>query len=175
MDQMDKTDQIDQTNRGGLPMLQKDLGNILGVLKVMKELELVVAELYRTCGECWLEEREFWANMEQYEVKHAQNMDSLMKMISERPQVFELGHPFKSNAVQTFISGIRANIQRLKMGEIPREKILFIARDIEQSVLESKYGEMILTKDDEFQALIRQILSDTVNHRNWLNMRIAKH
>ena len=155
-------------------MLQKDFENILDVLKLMKELELIVAELYRTCGQCWIDEKEFWMKMEQSEMKHAQHIDRLIQIMLERPQAFELGHSFRRPAVQVFISGLKAYIPRLKKNEIPKEKMLFIARDIEQSILESKYGEIIRTNDIEFQDLIRQIVLDTTTHKDSLNKKLGE-
>lgn len=149
-------------------MEKRQLESILDMLKIMKELELTAAEFYRTCGEIWIIEKDFWINMEQSELKHAQNIDLMIKISSEKPEKFELGHPFKHPAIQTFISGVKLDIQRLRSRKLSKGKTLFVARDIEESMLESKYMEIIRTNEPEFQALMKQIISDTLTHKEWL-------
>jgi hypothetical protein len=93
----------------------------------------------------------------------------MIRISSEKPEKFKLGHPFKRPAVQTFISGVKSNIEKLRNRKLPKDKVLFIARDMEESILESKYMEIIRTEEPEFQTLMKQILSDTVTHKGWLN------
>jgi hypothetical protein len=49
-----------------------------------------------------------------------------------------------------------------------------VARDIEESILESKYMEIIRTNEPEFQTLMKQILLDTVTHKEWLNEKMRQ-
>ncbi len=153
-------------------MEQEQIQTVLAVLKQMKDLELTLSDFYRICGEVWILEKDFWTHMADSEVKHAHNIDEIMKMFSEAPQIFELGYPFKRPAVQTFISGVKSNIERLKAESLPKQKVLFVARDIEESVLESRYAEIIRSDDKEFQRLIKQLVSDTALHKESLNQRI---
>ncbi len=155
-------------------MEQKQLESILDILKIMKELELAAAEFYRTCGEIWIIEKEFWVNMEQSELKHAQNIDLMIKISSEKPEKFELGHSFKLPAIRTFISGVKGDTQRLRNRQLSKGKTLVVARDVEESMLESKYMEIIQTKEPEFQALMEQIVSDTLTHKEWLNEKMKQ-
>jgi hypothetical protein len=141
---------------------------------MMKELELTAAEFYQACGEVWIIEKDFWTTMGQSELKHAQNIDLMIKIFSEKPEQFQLGHPFKRPAIQTFISGLKSDIQRLRSQELSKGKTLFVARDIEGSILESKYMEIIRTNEPEFQTLMKQMLLDTVTHKEWLNEKIRQ-
>ncbi len=106
--------------------------------------------------------------MEQSERKHAQNIDLMIKISSEKPERFDLGHSFKLPAIRTFISGVKGDIQRLRNRQLSKGTTLFVARDIEESILESKYMELIQTKEPEFQALMEQIVSDTRTHKERL-------
>jgi len=73
-------------------------------------------------------------------MRHAKNIEKMMDLVSKRPENFEWGRPLKLVAIQTAISGIRSDIERLKKGELPLYKTLFSARDIEQSLIEGKYA-----------------------------------
>jgi hypothetical protein len=155
-------------------MEQYLLRTTLQTLTTMEDLELTVADLYKTCSQLWPEHKEFWMDMEKAEIKHADNIVRMSKIILERPENFELGRSFTFNAVKFFIAGIKSIIQRLKEKEIDEIKALLLARDIEQSYLESKYVEITKTEDNEFKSLMREIHSDTVFHRECLNQKIKE-
>jgi hypothetical protein len=140
----------------------------------MADFELAAAELYRTCSQVWDVDKEFWADMQQAELKHAKNVNRLTDIVSAKPGDYTTGHMFNPAAVQTSISGINGNIQRLVKREIARKNMLFIARDLEQSMLERNYAEIVKTNDPEFQSLVKEILSDTVSHREQLNRKIRE-
>ena len=150
------------------------LNNFQGVLKLMANFELTLAELYRTCSQIWPDNKDFWSLLERAEVKHSQSLSKIIKMVMENPEAFELGRPFKPAAIQVAISGVQENLRRLKNNEITEKNMLFISRDIEQSFLESRYGEIVRSNNIEFQSLMNEILSDTLAHREFLNDKIKK-
>ena len=158
----------------GLAPMGKDSKAILDAMKVMKEFELTVAELYRTCNSLWPEDDALWKNLEQAEMRHAETVDKMISILSERPDFFEPNRLFKPAAVRTSILGIRGDIERLKRREIPKNKILFIARDLEQSVIESKYFEVVKGRDVEYQNMIEEMRIDTMAHRDELNKKIEE-
>ncbi len=155
-------------------MLQKSSPDLIGILKSLADFEMATAELYGTCSRIWDGDKEFWSDMQQAEVKHFRNINRMADIVSSRPGDCTPGRVFPPAAVQTSISGIKANIQRLAKREIARKNMLFIARDIEQSMLERNYSEIVKTNDAEFQSLINEILSDTVSHREQLNKKIRE-
>ena len=112
--------------------------------------------------------------MERAEIKHAGNVSRIKKIISEKPDRFTLGRLFKVPAVQTMMSGIQWNIQRLKKREITQQNMLFIARDLECSILENQYAQIIKGDDSGFQALMNEIVSDTVDHHESLIHKISE-
>ena len=94
-------------------------------------------------------------------------------MLSERPETFQRGRPFKIAAIETSIAGTQWDIQRLNHRELTKQNALFIARDLEQSILERNYGEILKSDDMEFRTLMREILSETLQHRKFLDEQIA--
>jgi hypothetical protein len=155
-------------------MIQKDLADILNVLGKMREHELAMAELYRVFGQVWPVDKEFWTEMEQAEIKHAQNIEKITELVLKRPESFRLGRSLKPVAIETAISGVRSDIERLKKGKLPLYKALFTSRDIEQSVIENKYGEIVKTDDVEFKFLMNEVTSDTRSHLDRLNRKIKE-
>jgi len=50
--------------------------------------------------------------------------------------------------------------------------MLILARDFEQSVLESHYAEIVKTTDAEYQTLMKNILSQTQEHKKAIQKAI---
>ena len=57
---------------------------------------------------------------------------------------------------------------------MPLYKTLVTARDLDQSIIESKYGEVIKTDDIEFRSLMSEVVSDTRSHLDRLNRKIKE-
>ena len=112
--------------------------------------------------------------MERAETKHAGIVNRIKKIVSEKPDKFVLGRLFKVPAVQTMMSGIQWNIQRLRKREITEQNMLFIAGDLERSILENQYAQIIKGDDSGFRDLMNEIVSDTVDHHAFLIQKIGE-
>lgn len=53
-------------------------------------------------------------------------------------------------------------------------QILAVAQDMERSILESKYGEVVKGADPEFRSLVAELGTDTAAHRARLAAHAAK-
>jgi hypothetical protein len=85
-----------------------------------------------------------------------------------------LGRPFNPIAINTAMAGLKDIARRLTSEAFSLEKILFTVRDIEQSVLESHYAEIVKTADPEYQTMMNGILSDTSVHKKIIQERIEQ-
>jgi rubrerythrin len=155
-------------------VLSEDAKNAAKVMDAMAELELVISELYECAGERWEENREFWSGLAVAERSHADYLRRMAGILNGRPLEFEMGRPLATATVNTVMSGVKNLIQRLKNGEFNQKALLFLARDIEQSILESKYSEILKTKDVEYQKLVTEIVSQTEAHRQLLIRKIGE-
>ncbi|KPK88871.1 MAG: hypothetical protein AMJ94_13800 [Deltaproteobacteria bacterium SM23_61] len=72
------------------------------------------------------------------------------------------------------LAGIQNNLQKLKEGKLQGLHILSIARDMEQSLLETKWAELLKSKDMEYQNLLRAIESQTHSHKRKLEEKIEE-
>jgi polyribonucleotide nucleotidyltransferase len=155
-------------------MLPADVKNISNILEIMAELEGVISELYKTAGDLWEEDRNFWSALAQAELAHAEYIRKMADILNEKPREFEIGRPLAAAGIRTVISGVQNNIQKLKKGEIHKKQILFISRDIEQSLLESRYAEILKTKDTDYQKLIYDVALQTEGHKSLLIKKIEE-
>ncbi len=153
-------------------MLKKISENIVDILKIMEEFERTISELYDSCSQNRSYDQEFWADMREAESKHARNLNRMMELISRKPEGFTLDPQFRSAAIRTAIAGLRWHIQRFEKNEMTEDKMLFIARDLEQTILENHYKKIVKTSDSEFQSLMNEIVLETVAHHAQLESKV---
>ncbi len=150
--------------------------NLQQLLKVMEEmvgLELALANLYQTCGEVFPEDHHFWLAIKHQEELHADSIRKMIVLVSARPQDFEPGRTFNATAIGTIKKGIQEHVEALKRRQISRIHMLMIARDIEGSVLEAHYRDIVKTANVQFVELIDRIDHQTMEHKNLLIKKIA--
>ncbi|HOK06522.1 MAG TPA: hypothetical protein PK836_00885 [Syntrophales bacterium] len=147
-------------------MLQpRDVEGLLGTMALMASVERLVAEFYRTCAETWKEDSPFWSALVKEEEKHAENIEQMIQIVRQKPERFEIGRPFNKMALQTIMKGLEGHLQDLKAGRLTRERVMILARDIESSLMEKSYGEIVKTNDLEYLELLKTIVKDTAMHK----------
>jgi len=151
----------------------RDVNQVQSVLKTLAEAELAVAAYYTECASTWRDDADLWTHLVNEEKKHAAQIDKMAQILSQRPERFAAGRPLNVAAIETFIAGIKDNTAQLKRRKTPLLNALFIARDIEQSIIESRYPEILVSDDLEFNALVKEIATDTVRHKDVLAGKIA--
>lgn len=155
-------------------MNRNSLALTADTLNLLSRLERAMAAFYRVCAEAPGDSREFWLGLEQEEVRHTEHLQRMAEIVAERPDRFETNRAFSAAAIQTFMAYLESLTERVRANEIPRtdqHHLLSLARDLEQSLLESKGHEVVKTQDAEYLALIRVVIADTVAHKG----RIVTH
>ncbi len=155
-------------------MITGDVQSIVVLLKSMAEVELTVAKFYRECAQVINEDKDFWLDLVKEEKNHAKSLVKMYKIISKKQERFEKGRNFNVAAIKTFISRIEDNILRLKKGELLKKNVFYMARDIEQALLEDKISEIVRTDDVEYQTLAKNIHMQTKYHKNKINKKIKE-
>jgi len=148
------------------------LQNLIDVMKLMAMSEKLVADFYRICAENFKEDGELYLAIAVEEEKHARNIEKMSHIIALKPERFEIGRPFNQTAVRTFMAGVEGNLKRLKEGVISRERVMFLARDVEIAIIEKNYHEIVRTTDLEYLNLLNEVIKETVNHRRSIEQRI---
>lgn len=147
--------------------------NTLSVLTNLEQLEKTVARLYEFAAQQWPSDADLWNSMAGDEIKHAEYIKTLAAMLAKDPDNFTINRPINIVAINTSLSWIDKNIADIKNGTFNIGKMLFLARDIEQSILESKYSEFLKTNDIEYNELVKLIIRETVGHKKMIDDRIS--
>ena len=155
-------------------MTPRTIQDVLLVMNEMVSLELALAELYQACSEQFPEDKNFWLAIRHQEELHAKLIKELAELIASHPQQFNFGRPFNSTAINTTLSSVKNYTESVRNGLLERKRALFMARDIENSVLEAKYSEIVSTDNAEFRKIIERITNDTKAHKNVFAAKVAK-
>lgn len=155
-------------------MTPRTIQDVSEVMNDMITLELALADLYQACSEQFPEDKNFWLAIKHQEELHAKLIRQLSELVTSHPQEFNFGRPFNSTAVKTTLSSVTNYAQTVRKGLLQRKRALFMARDIENSVLEAKYGEIVSTNNLEYRKIIERIMTDTLSHRNVFAAKVAK-
>jgi hypothetical protein len=157
-----------------MDIISKELSDILEVLRAMAIFETKVAELYSVCALTWDEDREFWLDIWRDEVRHAQYITKIIEIVLKNPDLYKKGHLFDVIALQTTTSDIINKIEEVKRGEISKNAFLLIANNLEQGIIEKKYGEVVTTNDIEYTTLMEKIIKDTEKHNKKIIQKIKE-
>ncbi len=155
-------------------MARLDLQNLLDILSGMAEMERTLAGLYRCCAEAWPADEAFWRHLAEEEMEHAQHIGEMAERIRRTPERFELQRPFNLAAIRTILAGVKRNAESIRQGLISRERAFVLARDLESSILEKAYHEIVKTDDRNYLDLIRRIVSQTLLHKNAIETKIRE-
>jgi cytochrome P450 len=110
------------------------------------------------------------------EMRHAQHLQRMAEIVAGRPARFEPNRAFSAAAIQRFMAYLESLTERARTNGIPRtdqHRLLCLARDLEQSILESKCHELVKTQDAEYLALIRGIIAETAAHKARIVARLT--
>lgn len=153
-----------------------ELSAILDVLKLIAGAEGAMAEFYRTCAQIRGEGAGPWLDLEREERQHFERVTRMATILAERPDDFERFRAFHPVAIRTFIGYVESTTERLRRNELPAAdhvRLLSTAYDMEQSIIECKYSEIVRSADLEYQELLREIIGDAVVHKNRLGTLLA--
>ena len=133
------------------------------ILDFLRDIELVVAELYRRFSRSFAEDRVIWEDLWQDEEGHAAMVGELKNALLKNGSPFEVGK-ISLAALTTYRRGIEDQISRLRRGELGRQNALLIARDFERTLVEHRFYESIRSENPEYRAIQEKIRKETEMH-----------
>jgi hypothetical protein len=155
-------------------MTGRSVQDVLPVLQEMQKLELGLAALYQACGERFSEDQEFWFAIQKQEERHAQIIERLAGLIAAHPELFRAGRAFNATAIKTILASIAGYTAQVRDGTLSNQRAKFVARDIENSVLEASYAEIVTTDNLEFRQAMELMAKDTLAHKKAFVAAVAK-
>jgi hypothetical protein len=155
-------------------MIEQPIATSLEALNAMVESENTVAEFYLLCSERFTVHHRFWAALAREELAHAQVIRRLIELVSIQPSEFAIGKSAPVDAIQSFIRRTQSSIETLKQADLPEDKALLMAYQIENTFIELQYGNVVTTENADYKALLGQVISDTLRHKERVVTRMGK-
>jgi hypothetical protein len=128
------------------------------------ENELAVARLYELFAQTFEEDAEFWTELSKEEHRHAQWIREARDLAGTRP-VESATPPIRIQAVEHMIQYVDSIGERCRKGELTRLNAYALARDVENSLLESRIFSLFVPALDQLKALQERLVRDTSAHR----------
>jgi hypothetical protein len=155
-------------------MNPQEIDKVLQVFDLLADTETALAELYETCGKFWEADAKFWLGLATDERRHNEYIKSMRRIIAATPEQFSQEKPFQPIALQTMIYTIKTLMQKVSSNQITREEIFEVTRDIEKSVIESKYESILQSNNSQYNAIVKQIVIDTLTHKEMIEDKIRE-
>jgi hypothetical protein len=134
--------------------------------------EQLVGSLYNIYAEKFPEERHFWLEIAEEEGTHAQLLEGVREISREIPSVIKADR-FSPADIELSIAFVKDLIKKAEGFTLLNA--LFMARDIENSLIE-KYFFKVLSADSHFvQATFSRIEQETKNHREKIQNLLSKY
>ncbi|MBP1659190.1 MAG: hypothetical protein H6P95_382 [Candidatus Aminicenantes bacterium] len=133
------------------------------VLEALREIEHLIADLYRRFAKYFPKDRGLWEALSQDEQSHAAAADELKRLLGETTAPATSGR-INLAALSTYRKGLEDHVHRLERGEINRTKALFTARDIEKTLVERSFYDLIQSDHSGFKEGQARVIESTRSH-----------
>ncbi|MEI6845451.1 MAG: hypothetical protein WCK36_00225 [Candidatus Firestonebacteria bacterium] len=138
---------------------------VLEIFDIMNSIETELAALYTVYAERFPEESAFWSKISQDENNHGENVKKMKKLVLSDDFVYKIEKTFTPKAGILMLQNIKLNIKNVLEQPVSIKQAFVIARDLENSLFESKYMEFLITNNKEFNNLIDINISQTAAHK----------
>jgi hypothetical protein len=155
-------------------MSEQNLDDVLRAMDLMAEAETLVCQFYRCCSEAFCDDRDFWNRLAQEEEHHSKVLRKLYEIIQRKPQEFAVGKVSPRAALHTFMGRVASDTEKLRSGRLTRKDALTTAYHIESTVIENKYTEIIVTKNEKYLASLDNLMKAEVNHKDRIVKRMKE-
>lgn len=154
--------------------MQANAPNLQQLMADMVALEEALAALYLACSQRYPEDSKFWLVICHQEEAHARYITELADLAASHPTEFKLGRQFNAVAVRNITSRVLDFADQVRNGQVDRKRAFFMARDIEGSVLEARYHEIVTTDNVEFKKTLERIGRETATHKDLFDAKLSR-
>jgi hypothetical protein len=134
------------------------------VADLLIENELAIARLYEQFAQTFDEDAAFWQRLAEAEHQHALWIEEARGLARARPDE-PTASPVRLPAVEHMIQYVDSIGERCRRGELTRLNAHALARDVENSLLESRIFNLFLPARDQLRVLRERLVRDTSAHR----------
>lgn len=146
--------------------------DVIDNLRLISKGERHVSEFYHLCGDVFADEKDFWHTLAASELTHAEAALGMADLVAKEPGKYKPGRSFNAVSIRLFGLHLSDLVERMRAGKIQKNELLSVAVDIESSVVELNYGEIVETDVPAYRALARQLGEETGEHKQAFEKRM---
>lgn len=143
------------------------------VLVPMVSFKEKMADFYMASADSFTEHARIWRLLAAAARAQAEDIRSLIKAIYLQPDLFTVNVTFTTESVDTVLHGVLNTIERIKSGSLTHNQSLYLARDVENSMLVSRLPDVLITNDAEWRKRFMQQKQELFHHRKVIADAIA--
>ena len=146
------------------------MNNEKSIVELFEENELKISQLYALYSDKFPDQKEFWENISEEEIIHAQEIS---KMLSEIKDCF-VENKFSRGVIKYVSDFVEKQIEIAKDGNLSLADAFNSALRIEQSILEKKCFEMFIPTTVTIKEVLERLNRDTDRHARLLRAELKK-
>ncbi len=123
------------------------------------------AEFYDACSEVYPEHAQMWRQLAADIRTQITDLHSLISAIYRQPDLFTVNMTFTPESVDTVLHGVFNTIERVRSRSMSHDQALYLARDIENSVLVSRLPDVLTTNDADWRKSFMRQKQELFRHR----------
>lgn len=133
------------------------------LLDALREIELLIADLYREFAQAFPEDEALWNELSRDEEAHALLAAKLKAMRGDLELPASVCKLHLA-ALGTYRKGLEYQLERLKRGELGRQSAMSIARDLERTLVERTSYDLVEGEDEGTRAATGRLRTETRSH-----------
>jgi len=135
----------------------------LSILTLIISVEDAIGDLYRVYAAVLPERRDFWMRLQNDERLHAQWVRDLMARVQRDELTIREGR-FSPESFEVLLHYIRQRIDEAKAAPPKPLEALTVAKDIESTIVERAFFEVLESDDRVLQQILRNLHLNTEAH-----------
>ncbi|PKL49227.1 MAG: hypothetical protein CVV42_06785 [Candidatus Riflebacteria bacterium HGW-Riflebacteria-2] len=140
---------------------------LANIAVVLKQNELLVAELYRECKKLFPDYSKDFESLALEEEGHAAIIDSIIEDIADKPEEWKPGK-VSLQTLRVIQAQLKKTLSEVRSGEFAPHYALTALRSFEQSMCERSVERTLVTEVPEFQHLLGLFAEGFVTHNRFL-------
>jgi len=146
-------------------MSNAETEQILQTLDDLCHLEAAMAAYYLACSEKWELKSSLWMELAMEEEGHEKIIRDLARVVKTYPDRFEPGLTVEPVAIASYVNNIREMTSGILKGQIHLDAALAFALGMEESILEGRFFEIIVSRNHTYLKFMETMSRDLAQHR----------
>ena len=155
-------------------MSDAETEQILQTLDDLCHLEAAMAAFYLACSEKWESRSSLWMELAVEEEGHEKIIRDLARVVKTHPNRFEPGLIVEPTAIASYVDNIREMTSDILKDKINLDAALSFALGMEESILEGRFFEVIVSRNHTYLKFIETMSRDLAQHRQRIIKEIEK-